>query len=901
MPVNEKTSAMLNARKSTEIEKRLRESEERYNALVGAFGQVVCVADRDGKPTGDLASWSVYTGQSGVEQGEVRMVDAIHPDDRQRVQQSWRQGIVAQESFSLTYRLMHAENGYQDIEFRVVPVLAEDKTVREWISIGREREWKETQGESESAGRQSHEEIVYEQRNKDQQIKSLVEDFQQVFDLMSDGIFIYGPQGNIVYANNAIKEMFAVDKQTDFLVLSASERAVFTFVRDGEGRPLARDAYPINRIMNGETLSGTRAVDLLVRILDGRDVQLRTSGMPLYDKQQRLLGGLIVFRDVTGRRLIESGAEQHAYGLAERANQLEAILASMADAVLVYDRIGTIRYASAAARDLFPLDILAEQPAVSVQERLLLGRLYTEDGQILAPGEAPIERLLRGESLLNANTTDIVIEFKNGQVLQVSVSGSPIRDAEGQISGAVLIARDVTRRRQLERRTQKALEGLLTMAEALVEFPESSDKGHSVEAQLAELTCNVLDCQRVRFLTVEPDGERLQPLVAVGLGAVSESYWWNEQTLPEIRLADLVHSEDIERLRNNEVVVTAVGQIFAGSKELKRNVVEDKILVTPMCIGEHLIGILTFDESLTRRDETRLRELVLVRAIAKLSAMIIERQRLLREHAEAQGREVALREANLRMEEFLGIASHELRTPLTTIKANIQLALRRLNSLLRQADTLPEEATNKINAAQDMLMRAELQVGVLNRLVSDLIDISRIQTGRLRLHIREEPAALEAIVREAVEEQRKATPKREIGLHVPEMSVPIIADAVRIVQVITNFLSNALKYSQVGKPVDVWLEVVESNERESDGRREARVSIHDQGPGLTGEEQQRVWECFYQSEDVLVVSGSGVGLGLGLYVNQTLIERHSGRVGVESRVGQGSTFWFTLPLAEQAQ
>ncbi len=277
-----------------------------------------------------------------------------------------------------------------------------------------------------------------------------------------------------------------------------------------------------------------------------------------------------------------------------------------------------------------------------------------------------------------------------------------------------------------------------------------------------------------------------------------------------------------------------------------------------------------------------------------LSALILERQRLLIEQTEARGREVALQEANRRMAEFLGIASHELRTPLTTIKANVQLAKRRLKTV--SAESVLEATGNKVDAAFEMLSRAERQIGVLNRLVSDLNDMSRIQTGKLQLHLRKEPSDLVQIISEVVQEQQKAFPQRTIRLSLPLSNEPLlmIADADRIAQVLINYLTNALKYSAADKPVVVRLK----REKDTQGADIACLTVQDEGSGLSPEEQKRIWECFYQSEDVKVVSGSGVGLGLGLYISRTIIERHRGHTGVDSTPGVGSTFWFTLPLVQ---
>lgn len=275
-------------------------------------------------------------------------------------------------------------------------------------------------------------------------------------------------------------------------------------------------------------------------------------------------------------------------------------------------------------------------------------------------------------------------------------------------------------------------------------------------------------------------------------------------------------------------------------------------------------------------------------AILEINRDISERARLLREQIEAQARELTLQNTKGRMDEFLGIVSHELRTPMTTIKGNIQLAKIRLLYALRD---VPRDNTTLFTVLQEiqmMLERAERQANTQNRLIRDLLDSSRIQSGQLDLQ--QEQLDLITITRETIEDLQSTVPARSIHLIAPdEETIPVFVDAERITQVINNYLTNALKYSPEDQPVEVRLEKQGST---------ARFSVRDQGPGLSPTEQAHIWERFYQVEGIKRQRGFSVGMGLGLYICKAIIEQLRGAVGVESTKGEGSTFWFTLPLAE---
>jgi PAS domain S-box-containing protein len=468
--------------------------------------------------------------------------------------------------------------------------------------------------------------------------------------------------------------------------------------------------------------------------------------------------------------------------------------------------------------------------------------------------------------------------------------------------------RDVTERRRLERRTREALDALLAMAETLVAengteaTSEHADvsgptaaRAQPIARRLAELTRGLLGCSRVSISALEGEQMVSRPIAVAGLTAAQEAQWWEEQRALTARpLKESMLPPELERIFAGE---TATFDLTRPPYEYPNPYGVTAILGAPMQAQGRLVGLLALDFQGTgdaphvfTDEESRI-----ALAVAQLGALVLERERLLREREEARAEALALAEANRRMDEFLGIAGHELRTPLTTVKANLQMAERRAQQALRSeaqagTDKRRESGRKQRDPLEELLRlleRATQSAERQERLVKDLLDVSRISAGRLEYRMA--PLDLATLVREMVEEQRLHEPRRLIELEAPREHVRIVADSDRVGQVLTNYLTNALKYSEDDRTVRVSLQVVDD---------QARVSVCDQGPGLSAEQQRDLFQRFHRTQGIEVVSGSGVGLGLGLYISKTIVDHHGGQVGVQSAEGEGSTFWFTLPLEQ---
>jgi len=217
--------------------------------------------------------------------------------------------------------------------------------------------------------------------------------------------------------------------------------------------------------------------------------------------------------------------------------------------------------------------------------------------------------------------------------------------------------------------------------------------------------------------------------------------------------------------------------------------------------------------------------------------------------------------------EFLDIAAHELRTPLTPITLFVQTA----QHMLASGIEVPASFFDRIGH----------QVERLTRLIDDLLNLSRLERGGFPL--RKVSADLISIVRESLENFKMKATMRPFTYEGPEEPVPVEVDPDRIHQVLANLLDNALKYSPEGSPIEVRVVMMEEK---------IRTSVTDHGPGISKEQQQDLFSKFYRTKNDVTIRQPG--LGLGLYICRRIVELHGGSIDVESDLGKGSTFWFTL-------
>jgi signal transduction histidine kinase len=286
-------------------------------------------------------------------------------------------------------------------------------------------------------------------------------------------------------------------------------------------------------------------------------------------------------------------------------------------------------------------------------------------------------------------------------------------------------------------------------------------------------------------------------------------------------------------------------------------------VVAPVFVGREWWGYVSLEDCATARDWPEV-ELDGITAAAGILGAAIQKKR---------GEDAEKRVAQMK-DDFIATVSHELRTPL--------FALQGFLDLLRSGK-VQQEATR-----QEFLATAAQNAQRLMALVNDLLDISRLESGRTKLDMT--PVDVGDLINDTLESLRSLAADKQIAvtrdLPASPACLTVVADRAKLRQVLVNLVGNAIKFSEPQQAVVVSAALDGDN---------VKVSVTDHGPGVAREDLPRLFSKFYQAEKPLTRTTGGVGLGL--YISKQIIEAHGGVMGVESILGEGSTFYFVIPTA----
>lgn len=625
----------------------------------------------------------------------------------------------------------------------------------------------------------------------------------------------------------------------------------------GLGQP-TRECWPevwhINapiyeRVWRGETLTFQDSLYPLAR-RHGQveDVWLDLCYSPLRDDTGEVGGILVTLVEVTARHLLERERKQ-----GERVSRrLAAIVEFSDDAIISKDLDGIIQTWNPGAERMF--GYTAEEAIGKPLTILMPPNRVDEEPGILA-------RVRRGERIEHYET---VRRHKDGSLLDVSLSVSPIIDRDGKVVAASKVARDITLRRRAETALAEAGERqrfLLKLSDAIRKQPDE----HAIGKLAVRMLAQHLFADRCFIAHLSRDEDRAR---------VGPEYRRNG--LPsmfgearEVRLSRFPAC--LRQLETQSLVLKDIAAEPGFSEDERSTIIAlqgmTAMVSAPLRSGTNDFLWVLVVGSATPRDWST-EQVRLIEEAAERVWAAVERARV--EEA-LQENHARLLQANRAKDEFIAMLSHELRNPLAPIATTLELMkLRAPDVFVRERDII------------------EAQVHYLTGLVDDLLDVARIARGKIEL--KTEPLEVADIVAAAVETTQPMMEEHRQSLHTHvEDGLMVSGDRRRLVQVLVNLLGNAAKYSQPDR--SIRLEAVAEN-------GEVVLRVRDKGRGIAPELLPYVFDLFTQ--DPQSIERSSGGLGLGLAIVRNLVEMHGGSVKAASAgAGEGSVFTVRLPLLER--
>jgi len=497
------------------------------------------------------------------------------------------------------------------------------------------------------------------------------------------------------------------------------------------------------------------------------------------------------------------------------------------DALVMVDQAGRIELANSQVEALFGYprsELAGKQLEVLMPERFHTAHVFHRERYAASPRTRPM-----GAGL------ELYGRHKDGTEVPVDISLSPLTLGGAlHVLGAI---RDITELRRLqerERAAREAAEARLALLQLILdELPASV---YIVQGEEARLVL----ANRAAAAVWGATWDIGQPMLDFLATHHIRLFGTDGQPLPPAAFATFraVHRGETVR-HHQETIRRADGTTLP-------------VLVNAVALGRRLLAGIPAEVGSQSSDP------------AEPVALVV--------HQDA----TALKEAERLKDEFIGIAAHELRTPLAVLKGFAQTLI--VQSARGKGPELVEwqmEALQSIDQATTRLVE----------LIEDLLDVTRLQAGRLALHL--EPTDLVALVRRVVTRLQMTTELHTLSIFTPVEHLVAPVDPRRMEQVLSNLIGNAIKYSPEGGSVNVTI-------HEDEQAHEALLSVRDHGIGIPAQQHLLIFGRFARTDNARAY-GIG-GTGLGLYLCRELVERHGGRIWFESTEGQGSTFFVALPL-----
>jgi PAS domain S-box-containing protein len=693
----------------------------------------------------------------------------------------------------------------------------------------------------------SYNRIVALEQERANMLDEQRERLQVTLTSIGDGVIVTDEAGRVTLMNPVAQALTGWDQQA---AAGQPLTEVFQIIAE-DTRQVAEN--PVAKVLAQGVVVGLANHTLLIR-RDGTELPIDDSAAPIRDRAGQVSGVVLVFRDVEEQRQSAAAREQLAREIDAQRQRLNTVVANVPG--LVWEAWGEPDAAS--QRIDFVSDYVEPMLGYSSDEWLATPNFWL---RIVHPDDQARAAQVANETFRSgaAGVNQFRWLRRDGRAIWVESYSAPILDPAGQPIGMRGVTLDITERkrnqdrRELLMRTSDLLAGSLEyepalerLAELLVprwadwvalHLLEDSTVRRLVLAHADPARADLARSQAERY-ALQPDAQHLVARVLVSGAAELRSLVPEEQLVADAR--------DDEQL----ALLRALGM--------------HSYICVPLTARGDTFGAIT----LAMADSGRHYEdsdLALAEELAARVATSVENARLYRQAQDA----VRARD------QFLSIASHELKTPLTSLIGYTDLVQRRA----ARDSSLPERDRRAVQIIGEQAAR-------LNRLVTALLDISRIETGQLS--IERGVVELNGLTQRLVQEIAQAQPNEieRIELHRSPEPLVVIGDELRLEQVIQNLIQNALKYSPAGGPVTVRLE--RSGDR-------ACVEVADQGIGIPAAALPNLFRRFYRAPNVEQHQING--MGIGLFVVREIVQLHGGEIRVESQEGAGSAFTIELPLA----